>query len=189
MTPIATRATTIALGLSLLVIAGCGAAKGESGSSRADSDEARLKFAQCMREHGVDVPDPQPGGGPITFGDRDAGPGQGGPQTAGPLSDPQGQEAMKACQKELGDAAPQPPSAAEQQEMQDAALAFAQCMRDHGVDMPDPQFKSGPGGGALIQQGGPNADPDSPTFRKAQEACQDKLPTPPGGGGPGFSTG
>ena len=35
------------------------------------------------------------------------------------------------------------------QEMQDAALAFARCMRQHGVDMPDPTFTdNGSGSGA-----------------------------------------
>src|SRR5919109_1855174 len=37
----------------------------------------------------------------------------------------------------------------------DAALAFAQCMRDHGVDMPDPQFSGdGQSGGFTFNVGG-----------------------------------
>jgi hypothetical protein len=71
-------------------------------------------------------------------------------------------------------------------------LSFAKCMREHGVDMPDPQFSenggggffpAGPGGG----QGGVN--PDSPTFREAQKACgeilENALPDRPGAAGRG----
>jgi hypothetical protein len=180
----ATLGATIALGLCALLLASCGSGSTASSAGGGDQpdDEAALEFAQCMREHGVDVPDPQPGEGPITFGST-RGPGEGkGPTTesAGPLSDPQGREAFEACQDKLGDAAPDI-SEEERQEMQDAALRFAQCMREHGVDMPDPQFQDGPGGGILMRLDAGNVDTDSPVFQQAQEACQDELPKPPGG--------
>jgi hypothetical protein len=56
------------------------------------------------------------------------------------------------------------------------ALAFAQCMRAHGVsDFPDPNAQ-----GLTQISGGPNSDlsPNNPTFEKAQNACQSKLPQP-----------
>jgi hypothetical protein len=56
------------------------------------------------------------------------------------------------------------------------ALAFSQCMRAHGVaDFPDPNAN-----GQTQISGGPNSDlsPNNPTFEKAQNACQSKLPTP-----------
>jgi hypothetical protein len=177
-----------AVALSALALAGCGGSGGNANASSGSDDEAGLKFAECMREHGVDVPDPQPGGGPIQLSQSsDNGPST-GLQRAGPLSDPEAQKAMKACPDELGDAAPHPPSAKEQQEAQDAALRFAQCMRDHGIDMPDPQFSNGPGGGMTMMQRAPD-DADSPAFQKAQKACQDELPSPGPGGGPGLSFG
>jgi hypothetical protein len=55
-------------------------------------------------------------------------------------------------------------------------LAFSQCMRAHGVaDFPDPNAQ-----GQTQISGGPNSDlnPNNPTFQKAQNACQSKLPTP-----------
>jgi hypothetical protein len=55
-------------------------------------------------------------------------------------------------------------------EQQDAMLAFAKCMRDHGVDMPDPEF--GTSGGPAIQIGGDGIAFDSPTFKAADEACR-----------------
>lgn len=60
-------------------------------------------------------------------------------------------------------------------------LAFAQCMRAHGVtNFPDPS--AGAGGGGVKIQIGSGIDPLSPAFRSAQTACRKLLP---GGGPPG----
>ncbi len=56
------------------------------------------------------------------------------------------------------------------------ALAFSQCMRAHGVaDFPDPNAQ-----GQIQISGGANSDlsPNNPTFQKAQNACQSKMPKP-----------
>ena len=64
----------------------------------------------------------------------------------------------------------------QEQEMRDQALEFAECMREHGIDMPDPVFDAE--GGARVEvnvgDGGPGAggiDFDDPDFQEAQEAC------------------
>ncbi len=55
------------------------------------------------------------------------------------------------------------------------ALAFAKCMRSHGVsDFPDP----GEGGGLSLTPGS-GVNPAAPAFRTAQHSCQHLLP---GGG-------
>jgi hypothetical protein len=58
-------------------------------------------------------------------------------------------------------------------------LAYAQCVRGHGVaNFPDPSAP--PGGGVAFQvHGGPNSDlsPGNPTFRAADQACRSLLPT------------
>ena len=51
-------------------------------------------------------------------------------------------------------------------------LEFSECMRDHGIDMPDPQFEGEGGGGGMIEM---TADPDNEGFQEAQEACQPIL--------------
>jgi len=73
--------------------------------------------------------------------------------------------------------------------MQDQMLAFSQCMRDNGIDYPDPEF-SDDGGVTII--GGPGEggegfamEPSDPAFQAAQEACQEIFR----GGGPGFVIG
>jgi hypothetical protein len=55
-------------------------------------------------------------------------------------------------------------------------LALARCMRAHGVaDFPDPNAQ-----GQTQISGGPNSDlnPNNPTFKKAMNACQSKIPKP-----------
>ena len=61
----------------------------------------------------------------------------------------------------------------------EAALQFAQCMREHGIDMPDPQFSGDGNFGIAISSGpddssnsgGPPFDPNSQEFKDANEAC------------------
>lgn len=61
-------------------------------------------------------------------------------------------------------------------------LAFAACMRSHGVkDFPDPTRGTNGGGRIAIQAGpGKGIGPDSSVFQAAQRACQSLMP----GGGP-----
>jgi hypothetical protein len=158
------------------------AAKTASDKKDVDPQQAGLDFARCMREHGVDMPDPTGEGGMVMIG-----PGPGERQAGAVLSGPPAgfQEADKECRHHLegliGDG-PGPLDPAEQ----DKALKFAKCMRDNGIDMPDPDFS---GGGVRITiAGGPGSTtgPDSETFKAAQKACGG-LFGPAGGGG--FSTG
>jgi hypothetical protein len=154
-------------------------------TSEADAQQAMLDFAKCMREHGIDMPDPQ-------FDENGSG-----TFTAGAAGDPADKtkldEAQKACQSYLdkakSNAPPMDPAKieAEKQRM----LDFAQCMRDHGIDFPDPQISTD-GGGLQVQMGGPGLDPDSPGFKEANDACaaQVGMPQPGDGkGGLGVSTG
>ena len=55
-------------------------------------------------------------------------------------------------------------------EMEDMLVEYAGCMRDNGVDMPDPDFSAGSG---MIDLG--IADPNDATFRAADEACRSIL--------------
>src|SRR5262249_17387842 len=73
--------------------------------------------------------------------------------------------------------------------LQEALLAYAQCMRDHGVDMPDPEFKAipggaGGGGGGIAFQVGVGG-PDNSAASAADQACHHLIAgvTFEGGGG------
>jgi hypothetical protein len=77
---------------------------------------------------------------------------------------------MRACRKYLP-AGGKPPSPDPQ--MLEQMRQFTQCMRDHGIDVPDPD----PGGGGVAISKGPGGiNPDDPKFTAAEQACQDKLP-------------
>jgi len=75
-----------------------------------------------------------------------------------------------------------PSAAASAVDPQQAALAFSQCMRSHGIpDFPDPVTQAGGGVGLQISGGqGGALDPNSTTFKSAMTACQSLMP----GGGP-----
>ncbi|GAA4016261.1 hypothetical protein GCM10022247_44120 [Allokutzneria multivorans] len=125
--------------MSALVLAGCSGTPdnkvaslgGDKGKTAEQSDadvpkdpkERMLKFAKCMRDNGVDMPDPEfgEGGSSITLGQGD-------------VDRDKFEKANKACEKYSGakDFNPNDPKFKEEQ------LKFAKCMRDNGVDMPDP---------------------------------------------------
>jgi hypothetical protein len=74
------------------------------------------------------------------------------------------------------DGAPSPGSSSPEA----TALAFASCMRSHGLpDFPDPQ----PGGGFVFRRGA-GVDPSSPAFKAAQAKCKKFQPPGPGSGPP-----
>lgn len=153
--------TGTALALAACGSDGSGAAAAEDPQQQAQ--DAALAYSRCMREHGVDVPDPQPGERGIRLMAPDGVP----PERM--------RTADEACQKHLEDIKPPELSEEQQQEMREAALAHARCMREHGIDMPDPTF--GENGEARVRIGpGSGVDPEDPDFEKAQDACRDKLP-------------
>jgi len=165
-------AVALVLALCAATLAACGSsASGDENT--ANQEEAQLEFAECMRENGVDIPDPQPGQAGMVFGVKK---GPAGKSTGINPDDPKTKKAMAACEDKLG-AIRQDISPEEKEEFKEDALAFAECMREHGVDMPDPQFSGD--GKVQMRIGGPGSSgpsPDSPAFRQAQEACQDKMP-------------
>jgi hypothetical protein len=143
-----------------------------SSSSSSSRYQARLNLAKCLRAHGLNVPDPSPNGGPPAGGD-------GGFQAI--RSNPKFQTAIQACQKFLGGAfrfANLTP--AQRAQFQQAAVKFAQCMRAHNINVPDPS-SNGVGGFGLFRDITP-AERNSPAFQTAFTACRSNLPKRPGGG-------
>lgn len=161
--------TLFPLALVAMTFAACGKSTDDPPSA-AEAEEQALKFARCMRENGIDMPDPQ------TDADGRMTQRIGGP---GVRIDPARMEkAMEAC-REFEPTGGRAVSPADEQEFRDRILEFTQCMRENGVNMPDPQFE---GGGRVIMRERRGAvNPESPTFRKAQEACREFMPEGPGG--------
>jgi hypothetical protein len=160
------------------------ASSGAGGSSTART-QARLNLAKCFRAHGINVPDPSPGGGA-------AGGGGGGGGVFRSLNNypkAQVQTATTACKSYLAQAFPQANlSPAQRAQVQQQLVKFAQCMRSHGVNVPDPTFNSG--GGFGFRQAFGSVDRNSPAFQTASKACASLRPRfGPGGGGGGGGAG
>lgn len=150
-------------------VAGCGGADGGSGVASAGGtaaaqasaspsrslspEDAQLKFAQCMRQNGVDVPDPGAGDAKTT-------------RLGKGVDRKKLEAALEKCRSwlEAGGKLPD----LKDPEVRDQYVEFAQCMREHGVNIPDP----GPDGRFRI----PTASVDRETAEKAREACKGKLP-------------
>jgi hypothetical protein len=135
------------------------AATGSGSSSQSGPTEAQLlKYAVCIRSHGVgDFPGPGPApGGGFAFGVQ---------PDANPRSPtPQFQAAEKACQKDV------PPGIANSTPARMAAnaLKYTDCMRSHGEpDFPDPN-----GQGMITINPTGILVPNSPQFQKAEKDCQ-----------------
>lgn len=164
-----------------------GGAEGRNRDKKGDPQQAALDFARCMREHGVEMPDPEfddQGGGRIIIGRAPDEASSGGPESASEI-DP---EAHEACKHFLEQGMLAPGGKPDPQ-MQERALQFARCMREHGVNVPDPKFDEGGGGSVAFEIGGGTLDPTSPTLQEAQAACQKHFGPEGGAGsaGPGLA--
>ncbi|HEY4023444.1 MAG TPA: hypothetical protein VGM75_32500 [Pseudonocardiaceae bacterium] len=127
-----------------------------SGSAQGDAaqQDAMVKFAQCMRAHGVNMPDPTPGGA----GGRGAVQALPGVKGNDPAAMQKMQAANTACEKLLPNGGK--PTAQDIQRQ----LKFAQCMRAHGVEMADPN-PNGVGGKAI------SINESDPKTKAALSAC------------------
>jgi hypothetical protein len=152
-----------------LALGACGGSGNGGGSTSGDEDKAfqgALKFAKCMREHGIDMPDPKKdANGRVRIMAR---------ATRGSGTDSaKMQAAQKDCQKYLKAGGGRAPSAAEQAKARNALLDYTRCMRSHGVKIKDPEFSKG---GVLSSVGGPGqTNPDSPAFKAADKECRKYL--------------
>lgn len=140
-----------------------------------DGEEAILAFVGCLRENGLDIPDPQFGAEGVRFADPSV-------LLRIDLRSSEFLDAVEACQVYL--AALQPEVDAEQRaEQNERLLAFAECMRREGVDLPDPDPIAGYTIGSLRgPDGGLIVDPFSADFVGASSVCQAEvgLEGPPG---------
>lgn len=173
----ATGLAAVAL-FALLSLAGCASSStGEVASlegtesesspekSKSPSDGGALAFAQCMREHGVDVPDPDPNGrGNVSI------------NIPPDMSQDEVDAAFAACE-DLMDGGGEAASA------DDVALMrkYSACMRENGVkDFPDP----GPDGSIRFDASTESDDAAamSDGFETADKVCSKLLPARAGEG-------
>jgi hypothetical protein len=158
---------TISVLLFGLVLTGACSEPAETGIPTADSSGGAtpassstgdaLAFARCLREHDVPMPDPNPN---IQWGNLN--------------QLPQWDTAYPACRylQPPSNDANNPPSAQELEQLR----GYAVCMREHGVEMADPDQNGNlVTGGRFANMDRTRTDND-PVYKAAVTACRDKLP-------------
>ena len=145
--------------------AGC-AGGGASGSptaspsgtatERPDPAAALVKFNACLRANGVKVPD----SGPVSRGEE---------------QDPNFAAAAAKCKHHLAGTSIEVATGGDagqvSEEQLKSLLAYARCMRGHGIKMPDPDPKSG----IVAPKGSSGFDQESEEFQNAHAACRSHL--------------
>jgi hypothetical protein len=151
-------ATACAGGSNAPGVAGAESSSAPSASPSEDAGDGGA-WARCMREHGINIPDPVPGVEDAHH------------LLDGHGSDPGWEGALQACQPLL------PPGNGEiwtpsEQELEQL-VSFAACMRKHGIQMSDPD----PTTGDMTAPGSIRAEQENdPLYQAAYAACKDKLP-------------
>ena len=126
-------------------------------------EEGVLDFAQCMREEGIDFPDP-------TF-DIDGNPQFDNLEIE---NEEEFESAFENCEDILRNALPEQFDLDPEVEaaLVDASLEFSQCMRDQGIDFPDPK----PGEFGFFAFRDADIDFTSEAVQNAFEICQPENP-------------
>jgi hypothetical protein len=148
----------------LLVLSACGgtAAGGEVASAGGeespaesrdiaplDEDEQALVFAECVRDNGVDMPDPGPGQQGLVDAFQ---------AVAGDYDRATIELALGACEDLF------PQYAQEQQHTDGDMLALAECLREQGLDVSDDPFADAHAGAIDVNE-----------FTAAMEVCREVL--------------
>jgi hypothetical protein len=171
--------------LATVLFAGCGSSGGSESSSEettASSEQAGGPggFAEisdetrsCLKEKGVELPEPGQGGPPA------GGPPEGMPPEGGP---PQGfgkggakmKKAFEECGVELPQGKPEgPPMNAGA--FRTSIKEYVACMGENGVELPEPNLS---GEGPVFKES--EVDREDPQFKAANEKCQPRLGAPGG---------
>ncbi|RKS10536.1 hypothetical protein DFP74_6309 [Nocardiopsis sp. Huas11] len=122
--------TAVAAAAAGLLLTGCGVLGGDTaadeGQEEVSMEEAMIDFAACMRDQGFDMPDPDGEGGMISL----------------PAMDPDDEESL-AAMEECEELLPVDENAPSEEEMFEADLRMAECLREHGLDVEDPERGKG----------------------------------------------
>ncbi len=165
--PRAARAIRLSAVVAMLgacvALAACGGSSSKSNGSAgastggAKQETERLKFTQCMREHGVNVPDKDISGSNAL---------QGVPQNTL-------QAALSACGKYRASSIGSAPS--QQNELREAVVKYARCLRSNGLNVPEPTGTS-INALATFRQAITELE-SNPAFQQANSKCKAALPS------------
>ncbi|MEV5583665.1 hypothetical protein AB0L39_34560 [Streptomyces parvus] len=151
----AAGALAAALALTATACSGDGGGTKDGGSasdSKKTKEDQALEHRKCLREQGLDIPEPKPGEN-----------GMGVTIDGGSMGKEKMEKAFKACEDKAVGGGPKELTQAEK----DKAVAYARCMRQNGFDMPDPKFDGGAMQAAPVLK-----SKDMKKFEKANKACE-----------------
>ena len=151
-------ATLAVVGLFVVGSAACGRDEGASSTTPTtrSPDAALAEYSRCMKAQGVDVP---------------TGPSVNDNGADDPTKDPAFKAADEACKHHLrGIVSEDQTSNTIPNDTQNAMLKYARCMRDNGVEMPDPSSS-----GLVGRMGDTDVDPSSPAYKSAHGKCKQHL--------------
>ena len=178
-----------------LALAGCAgqsSATAKGTPTPAQREQAFLKFSQCMRDHGIDMPDPTTDSNGNLRLSRPTN-----IQFDNTADRQKLRTARQACQGNLKGVMQQF-TPQQRAQFQDNLLKLAQCMRSNGVNMPDPNFSQSPETGGGRERFFGNINPQDPKVQSTLRTCRQQVfgnsngPGPGGGlffGGPGGGRG
>ncbi|MFI5478206.1 hypothetical protein ACIBAB_03710 [Streptomyces rubiginosohelvolus] len=148
-------ALAAALALTATACSGDGGGTKDGGSasdSKKTKEDQALEHRKCLREQGLDIPEPKPGEN-----------GMGVTIDGGSMGKEKMEKAFKACEDKAVGGGPKELTQAEKDKM----VAYARCMRQNGFDMPDPKFDGG-----AMQAAPALKSKDMKKFEKANKACE-----------------
>jgi hypothetical protein len=162
---VAAAAAVAAVAAILVLSAGGGTAEGDGVASAGgaenaakpaqtesaplDPDAQALVFAECVRDNGVDMPDPGPGQQGLVDAFR---------AVSGDYDRATLEQALAPCQDLMPQYAQEHPAG------DDWMLALAECLREQGLDVSDNPFQDAHSGAVDVNK-----------FTKAMEVCRDVL--------------
>lgn len=160
------------LGIVLLAACSSNNASASGSSSTSSAYQKALKYAQCIRVHGIpNFPDPNSKGQFIVQ--------NGSSDPTSNVSTAVANAALKECRSLAPPSIAQGPSGSQGGgSVTPNQLKFAQCMRSHG----EPNFPDPASNGSITLPKG--MDPKSSQFQAAEKACQSLMPSNPGGQAP-----
>jgi hypothetical protein len=142
-----------------VLLAGCGTRGSASASTRTPEDQSEFDFVACMRSHGVHMRDPfhRPGHTGLSL-----------EVPGGPASQPAEAKCRHLLKGNIGAKAAFVASPA----FLEYNLRLAQCLRDHGEDVPDPTADHPDAEGVGADRR------NTPLFQAADQACRQLVPMP-----------
>jgi hypothetical protein len=154
----------------VLLVTACSPDQPTRGETALAQEEGELAHAQCMRDHGIEWPDPEfvDGEWEVRLDDDID------------LESPDYKAAEAECAQVRRQAQPEggddidPDDRARQEEEMDRMLEFAACMRGQGIEFPDPVMDDS---GTISGPAGP-MDGDWEAFEAAKDACEDQTGAP-----------